>query len=54
MLDKDFMSRIDVAVKSYLKENIWDEEESRVLEDFLEWLYHQYGIKPPEDKSGNT
>jgi hypothetical protein len=54
MLDKDFMSKIDVAVKTYLKENVWDDEESKVLEDFLEWMYHQYGIVPPEKHNGQS
>jgi hypothetical protein len=44
MQDNDFLNRVDVAVKAYLKENVWDTDESRTLEDFIEWLYKQYGI----------
>ncbi len=44
MQDKDFLARIKVGLDTYIKENIDDYEEAIVLEDFLKWMYKQYGV----------
>jgi hypothetical protein len=44
MLDKEFLNRIRTGVDAYIKDQIWDEKETEVLEEFVKWLYKQYGI----------
>ena len=44
MLDKDFVKRVEIAIKSYTSEHALTEEEDNLLTEFTEWLYKQYGI----------
>lgn len=44
MGDKEFLNRLEIGIQTYQKENIWDFEEEQVLEDFVNWMYKQYGF----------
>jgi hypothetical protein len=44
MIDKDFLKKVKIGVDIYIKENIDDFDEAIVLEEFVKWLYKQYGI----------
>jgi len=44
MIDKDFLKKVKIGVDTYIKENIDDFDEAIVLEEFVKWLYKQYGI----------
>ncbi len=44
MTDKDFLKRVEVGVDTYIKDNVWDGEEAEILEEFVKWLYQQYGV----------
>lgn len=44
MTDKDFLNRVSIGVDTYIKEQIFEEEKIETLEEFLKWLYQQYGI----------
>jgi len=44
MQDKDFLERVKIGIDAYIKDQIWEEGESEILEEFLKWLYKQYGI----------
>jgi len=44
MQDKDFLNRVKIGLDTYITENIDDYEEAIILEEFLKWLYKQYGI----------
>jgi hypothetical protein len=52
MNDKEFLDRLEIGLSAYQKENIWDFEEDKVLEDFVDWLYKQYGFI--RKSNGNT
>ena len=40
MNDKDWLDRVDIAYKVYAK----DKSPQLPIEQFIEWLYKQYGI----------
>lgn len=44
MQDKEFLDRVKIGVEAYIKDQIWEEHEQEVLEEFVKWLYKQYGI----------
>jgi hypothetical protein len=44
MTDKEFLQRVKVGVDAYIKENIYDDKEIVLLDEFLRWMYEQYGI----------
>jgi len=44
MNDKDFLNRVKIGMDSYIKEQIFEEDKIETLEEFLKWLYKQYGI----------
>lgn len=44
MNDKDFLNRLEIGIQAYQKENIWDYEEEQILENFVDWMYKQYGF----------
>lgn len=43
MIDKDWLERIVIAYKAY-------PYPSKDIEAFIEWMYKQYGVVPPNDK----
>lgn len=43
MIDKDWLERIVIAYKAY-------PYPSKDIETFIEWMYKQYGVVPPNDK----
>ena len=47
MNDKDWLNRVTVAYKIY-KEQLGS---NPTIEEFIEWLYKQYGIVQPEKGS---
>lgn len=44
MNDKDFLNRIKIGMDTYIKDNVWDGEEAVLLQEFLKWMYKQYGV----------
>ena len=46
MLDKAWLERVSIAYKAYVKEV----GPSLPIENFITWLYKQYGIVQPKDK----
>jgi len=46
MIDKDWLSRIEIAYKAYPYPN-------KEIERFIQWIYKQYGIVQ-EKKDGNS
>lgn len=44
MQDKEFLDRVRIGIDAYIKDQIWDEKETEILEEFIKWLYQQYGI----------
>lgn len=44
MQDKEFLDRVRIGIDAYINDQIWDEKETEILEEFIKWLYHQYGI----------
>jgi hypothetical protein len=44
MLDKEFLERVKIGVDAYIKDQIYETEEIEILEEFVKWLYQQYGI----------
>ena len=53
MLDKEFVNKVRVAVEIYGKQHALTDEEDNVMTEFIEWLYHQYGIVY-EKKNGQS
>jgi hypothetical protein len=43
MIDKDWLERVTIAYKEYTRQV----GPSLPIEDFIAWLYKQYGIVPP-------
>ena len=43
MIDKDWLERIVIAYKAY-------PFPSKDIEAFIQWMYKQYGVVPPNDK----
>jgi len=46
MIDKDWLERVTIAYTAYSKEV----GPKLDIENFVNWLYKQYGIVRPEDK----
>ena len=46
MNDKQWLERVTIAYKAYSQQV----GPSYPIENFIEWLYQQYGIVPPKDK----
>ena len=46
MIDKVWLNKIDVAYKEYTKRV----GPSLDIENFIKWLYNQYGVVPPVKK----
>jgi hypothetical protein len=44
MLDKIFVEKVQIAIKTYAADHALTDEEDNVLTEFTEWLYKQYGI----------
>lgn len=44
MTDKDFVQRVKIAAEVHKKENLIDPDEHQIIDEFIEWLYKQYGI----------
>ena len=44
MQDKEFLERVKIGVDAYIKDQIYDAGEIELLEEFVKWLYEQYGI----------
>lgn len=44
MQDKEFLNRVKVGLDSYISKEIDNYEEAIILEEFLKWLYKEYGI----------
>jgi hypothetical protein len=47
MIDKQWLERINIAYKAY-------PFPSKDIEAFIQWMYKQYGIVPPEKKDGKS
>lgn len=45
MNDSEFVKRVKIASEVYKKENLIDPDEHQLMDDFVEWLYKQYGIE---------
>jgi hypothetical protein len=43
MTDKDWLERVTIAYRAYQYPN-------KDIENFIHWLYNQYGIIEPKDK----
>jgi hypothetical protein len=43
MTDKDWLEKVTIAYREYQYPN-------KDIENFIHWLYKQYGIVEPEDK----
>lgn len=44
MNDKEWLTRVKIAYETY-------QEKDQIIEDFISWLYKQYGIiEPKKDK----
>jgi hypothetical protein len=43
MIDKDWLERVTIAYKEYTRQV----GPNLPIEDFIAWLYKQYGIVPP-------
>ena len=46
MIDKDWLERVTIAYKAYSKEV----SPNLSVEQFIDWLYKQYGIVQHKDK----
>lgn len=46
MIDKDWLERVTIAYKVYAK----DVSPNLAVEQFIEWMYKQYGIVQPDNK----
>ncbi len=51
MQDKDFLNRVKIGMDSYIKEQVFEDEKIETLEEFLKWLYKQYGIVYGQSKT---
>ena len=47
MIDKDWLARVSIAYKVYAR----DIGPSYPIENFIDWMYQQYGIVKPKDDS---
>lgn len=46
ILDKEWLERIKIAYRVY-------PHQSKEIQDFISWIYRQYGIVEPKDTKGN-
>jgi hypothetical protein len=46
MIDKDWLERVSVAYREYSRQV----SPNLSIEQFINWLYKQYGIVKPDDK----
>lgn len=44
MQDKEFLNRVKIGLDTYIKSEIYEDDKIETLEEFVKWLYHQYGI----------
>jgi hypothetical protein len=44
MQDKDFLNRVKIGIDSYISKEVEDYQDAIILEEFLKWLYKEYGI----------
>jgi len=44
MTDKEFLERLQLGMNAYVKANIYDADDHEILENFVEWLYKEYGM----------
>ena len=44
MQDKEFLNRVKIGLDTYIKSEIHEDEKIEILEEFVKWLYNQYGI----------
>lgn len=44
MNDKQFLERVEAGIDAYVKSEIYEPEKIETLEEFIKWLYNQYGI----------
>ena len=47
MIDKDWLERVIIAYKAYPYPN-------KDIEQFIQWIYDQYGIVKPEKRDGKS
>jgi hypothetical protein len=44
MQDKEFLNRVKTGIDTYITSEIYEDEKIETLEEFIKWLYNQYGI----------
>jgi hypothetical protein len=44
MQDKEFLNRVKIGLDTYIKSEIYEDEKIETLEEFVKWLYKEYGI----------
>jgi hypothetical protein len=50
MIDKEWLNRVSIAYKVYSKEH----SPQLQVEQFISWLYKQYGIVDKDNKDGKS
>jgi hypothetical protein len=44
MTDKDFLERLKIGIDAYVKSEIFEDDKIETLEEFVKWMYKEYGI----------
>ena len=42
--DRDFLKRLQIGLDEYIKSEIFEDDKIETLEEFVKWLYKEYGI----------